>query len=98
MSFSIRDGKGKVIARKSVALDCSGDEPIVEQSHKADVDINNIVKRHGPSLMREYVARLQSNEFRFDDVTGNDFQEAMMKVRKAQDTFDKLPSEIRSRF
>ena len=98
MSFSIRDTKGKPVARRSVVLDCSNDDPIVEQSHKADVDINNIVKRHGRSLMQDYVKRLQSEEFRFDDVTGNDFQEAMIKVRKAQATFDRLPSDIRAKF
>lgn len=84
-------------ARRRVVLDCSKDEPLTEQSHKAECDINNIIRKHGIELIQK-TALLRSQEFQFDDVTGNDFQEAMHKVMKAQATFDTLPSVIRKEF
>ena len=76
-------------------VDCSNDEVITEQSHKHEVDINNIVKRHGVDLIAKTAAM---KTLVFDDVTGNDFQEAMFKVTKAQESFDTLPSELRKKF
>jgi hypothetical protein len=100
----ILDESGNMIQiRNRVVVDCQkaiedGEEEIlVEQSHKDEVDINKIVKRHGVDLIAK-TAMLQSNEFQFDDVTGNDFQEAMFKITKAQTTFDQLPSKLRSKF
>lgn len=77
--------------------DCSGDELITEQSHKADVDINNIIKRHGMDLINK-TALLKSQEYRFDDVTGNDFQEAMYIIKKAEASFQEMPLDIKKRF
>lgn len=85
------------IKRNQVGLDCSGDPVITEQCHKADCDINNIIKKHGTELIAK-TALLRSKEYQFDDVTGNDFQEAMFKITKAQETFDSLPSQIRKEF
>lgn len=96
MMFIRVNKKGDQVRRR-VCLDCSNDEPIVEQSHKAEVDINNIVKRHGMDLIQK-TALLQSKLYQFDDVTGNDFQEAMFKVAKAKESFLRMPSEIRKRF
>lgn len=78
-------------------VDCSKDEILVEQSHAAEVDINNIIKKHGMDLIQQ-TAALQAPNFQFDDVTGNDFQEAMFIVARAQESFDAMPSAIRSRF
>lgn len=94
--FARYDDKGKRI-RKRVVVDCSNDEILVEQSHKDEVDINKIIQRHGVDMIQK-TALLRSQEYQFDDVTGNDFQEAMLKVTKAQQTFDGLPSEIRKKF
>lgn len=80
-----------------VSVDCSEDEIIVEQSHKEEVNINSIIKRHGIDLVTK-VANLRSSEYQFDDVTGNDFQEAMNIVIKAQDTFQNLPHQVRDKF
>lgn len=84
------------------AIDCqkaieNGEKIRVEQSHKAEADINNIIKKHGIDLIQK-TALLRSQEYQFDDVTGNDFQEAMFKVTKAKQTFEKLPSPIRKKF
>lgn len=100
--FARYDSKGKV-KRNRVCIDCqakieSGEEEIiVEQHHKAEVNINNIVKRHGMDIIQK-TALLNSPNMQWDDVTGNDFQEAMFKVTKAQQTFEQLPSDLRKQF
>lgn len=103
MSFAKYDSKGKV-KRNRVVIDCQkaiedGDEEIlVEQNHKASTDINNIIARHGGYEAVEAVAMMQSNMFRFDDVTGNDFSEAMNILVKAREHFDELPVKVRKEF
>lgn len=94
MSFIKYDSEGKQI-RNRVTLDTSGDEIRVEQSHKDDVNINNIVKKHGIELIGK-IAALQ--QFQYDDVTGNDFQESMNAILKAKETFQNVPSDIRKKF
>lgn len=81
--------------RNRVNVDCSEDKILVEQSHKEEVDINNIVRRHGIDLLQK-VAALQQPQW--DEVPGNDFQESMLIITKAQQTFEKLPSKIRKQF
>jgi phage internal scaffolding protein len=72
------------------------EESKTEQSHKSEVDINNIVKRAGA---RELIAKVNSlQEWTYDDVTNNDFQEAMNAIIKARDTFTSVPSAIRKQF
>lgn len=101
MSFFIKDLDGN-IKRYRVGIDCQkaiedGERYLVEQNHKAECDINQIIKRHGIDLIQK-TNLLKSQEFQFDDVTGNDFQEAMFKLSKAQESFDSLPSLIRKKF
>lgn len=96
MSFYKYDPKGNKI-RNRVTLDCSGDDPITEQQHIKEVNINNIVKRHGMDVIAK-TAQMMSPSMRFDDVTGNDFQEAMLKVTQANNEFLKMPSELRAKF
>lgn len=92
------DAKGKkTLIRHRVVCDCSGDKPLTEQSHKDEVNINNIVRKHGIDMIQK-TAMLRTPEMQWDDVTGNDFQEAMLKVTKAQQTFEQLPSKIRKEF
>jgi hypothetical protein len=95
------DKKGNVI-RNRVVCDCQkaieeGEEILVEQNHKDEVDINKIIKRHGIDLVTK-VGMMRSVEYQFDDVTGNDFQEAANILLKAQQGFDDLPSEVRKKF
>jgi hypothetical protein len=99
MGFYRIDENGKKITKK-VVLDCqkavkNGEEIRVEQHHAKEVNINNIVKKHGADMIAK-VAALQ--EFTFDDVTGNDFQENMNALIKAKDTFSQLPDKIRHKF
>lgn len=96
MNFQRFDEDGNIY-RKRVVVDCSEDTPRTEQSHKEEVNINNIVKRHGIDLVQK-TAMLQSADYQFDDIPGNDFAEAMIKVTKAQQTFDSMPSQLRKKF
>lgn len=101
MTFAIYDSKGKV-KRNRVCIDCQkaiedGETVLVEQNHKDEVDINQIIKRHGIDLVTK-VGMMRSQEYQFDDVTGNDFQEAANILIKAQDQFDSLPSAVRKEF
>jgi len=94
MSFRQYDEKGNPI-RKSVVLVCPEEENRTEQHHKDEVNINNIVKRHGHELIAKTAALQQ---FKYDDVVGNDFQETMNIIIKAQDSFQSVPSDIRKQF
>ena len=95
--FTKYDKNGKSLRYKDAVLDCSGDESITEQSHKAESDINNIIKRHGIDMIAA-TNHLLSSTFVFDDLPNNDFQEAMNIVIRAQGEFNKLPSGIRKQF
>lgn len=101
MSFYRKNEDGS-IKRRQVGLDCqaaiaAGEKVLTEQSHKAEVNINQIVRRHGMDLISK-TAALMAPAMRFDDVTGNDFQEAMEKVERAKYAFMALPSPIRDKF
>jgi len=95
MSFYKTNEKGEII-RNRIQLTIPHDEVIrVEQSHKDEVNINNIVKRHGIDLIAKTAALQQ---FKFDDNPNNDFQEIMNAILKAQDSFSSVPSDIRKQF
>jgi phage internal scaffolding protein len=99
MSFYKYNTDGTVI-RNRHGLDCQqaiedGEEVRVEQHHKDEVNVNNIVRKHGMELITK-VAALQ--EFTYDDVVGNDFQESMNILLKAADAFESVPSDIRKQF
>lgn len=93
MSF-IRYDENGVPKRNRVVLD-TGSETLVEQSHKSEVDINNIVRKHGVDLLQQ-VAALQ--QFTFDAVPDNDFQEMMNVLLQAKEAFSSVPSDIRRQF
>lgn len=90
----MKDGKP---FRRQCGIDCSADEPITEQAHKDSADINKIIAKHGMDMIQK-TAMLNQSEYQFDDIPGNDFQEAMNIVTKASQSFESLPSQIRSEF
>lgn len=98
MSFTKKDVDGKIYRYKNATIDCSKDKTIVEQSHKKEVDINNIVKRAGSAEMIAKTALLQTPEYRFDDLPGNDFMEAHLILAKAEQSFGQLDSATRAEF
>lgn len=95
--FTKIDKNGKQLRYKKAVIDCSKDKILVEQSHKSEVDINNIVKRHGIDLIQK-TNMLLAPSMQFDDVTGNDFQEASIIIAKAQQSFNEMPSALRQKF
>lgn len=102
MSFYKKDAKGKIKPTLVVGLDCqaaieAGEEIRVEQSHVREVDINNIVRKHAGNM--ELITKISNlSNWRYDDVTGNDFQESMHIMMKARDSFMDVPSDIRKKF
>lgn len=96
MSF-IRYNEDGTPRRNRVTLDTSNDETLVEQNHKEFVNINNIIKRHGMDMIAQ-TAKLSTPEYLMDDIPTNDFMESMLIVTKAQESFEKLPSDVRYQF
>jgi len=95
MGFYKTNEKGEII-RNRQQFSTPEDEIVrVEQAHKEEVNINNIVKRHGMDLIAKTAALQQ---FTYDDNPNNDFQETMNAILKAEKSFDSVPSEIRKQF
>lgn len=94
--FQIYDDKGKVV-RKRVSMDFSNEKQLTEQSHKAEVDINNIIRKNAGNA--ELIAKTAAlTKFVYDDVTTNNFEEMMNQMINARDTFASVPSHIRKQF
>jgi len=68
---------------------------LTEQSHKNLTDINLILKDYKQTGVLKHA---QQNAGKYDDITVSDFQEAMFKVKHAQNLFDALPGDVRKRF
>lgn len=100
MSFARYDKDGNLI-RHRVVVDCQkaiedGDEIILtEQNHKGEVDINNIVSKHGLDLIAQNQKLVQLT---FDENPNNDFQEMMNMLIKGQEAFMSLPANNRAEF
>lgn len=97
--FYIYDEDGKKI-RNRVTVDCQkavaeGEKTFVEQSHAKETEINNIVKTHGVSRL---ALTREAQTLVFDDVTTNDFQEAMNLIKRGNDVFQQLSSKERAEF
>ena len=70
-------------------------EGLTEQSHKEETDMNYILReytKHG------YIKHSKENQGRYDDITVQDFQEAMFIVKESERMFSELPANIRKRF
>lgn len=85
--------------RKRVSLDCG--QTMTEQSHKNACDVNRIVKRFERDGVRMaglpgYVDLSGAKFGDFSD--GMSYQEAMIAVRSANESFMELPSGIRAKF
>lgn len=80
--------------RFRVTKDC-GSETLVKQSFKGECDINNIMARFTQTGVIAHVAR-HSPEYGF--ATSQDLREALETIQIAQNMFDELPAQLRSRF
>jgi len=68
---------------------------MTKQSMKDECDINNIVKKYDRTGVLTHV---NTYEAQYGEVSAQDFLEAMLIVKEAENMFQSLPSEVRSRF
>ena len=85
-----RDGQD---LRRPITLDTG--EGKTEQAHKHETDMNYILRDYARTGL---IKHAQQHAGRYDDVSVQDFQEAMFIVKEAQNMFDNLPGQIRKRF
>lgn len=68
---------------------------LTEQAHKKECDMNYILKDYRKTGLIRHAKEYQG---KYDDVSVQDFQEAMFTVKNAQNMFNELPADIRQRF
>lgn len=78
------------------ALVCDPEDDFAVQSEKADADINTLVRRFGVTGVMPQGVRVPS----YGDFDGpvHDYHTAMNAIRKADESFNEMPPEIRERF
>lgn len=81
--------------RKRVSIDCSKDGR-TKQSFQKECDINNIMKQYEKTRVITHVASASPRYGDFSNVI--DYQSALNLVIDAQQGFDDLPADIRTRF
>lgn len=82
-------------ARIRVSFSC-GDEMVTKQSHKAECDINNILKQYQRTGI---ITHVQNARPTYEDLPSNvDFQQAMNTVLEAERAFLALPGKVRAHF
>lgn len=78
-------------------VNCSKDEPLTEQHHKDDCDINAIVQRYAQTgETPDSVKRSQPFYGDFTDVP--DLLEAKVRLQRTDEAFNALGAEVRRRF
>lgn len=83
-------------SRVRVVVDCSGDEVLVEQHHKNDCDINNIIRKYDTQGIILHVNKAVAQYGDFTEI--NEYQESLNTVIKAEEAFTQIPSDIRKKF
>jgi len=105
MSKAFREKFGnKKYTRKDVKLFTAQIFPVdeegkpiykTEQGHKAECDVNNIIKKYDRTGLINHVSRFEAM---YGDVSSLDFRQALELQIKVGENFNELPSEIRKRF
>jgi phage internal scaffolding protein len=70
-------------------------EGLTEQSHKKACDMNHILKDYKRT---GFIRHAKDNQGKYDDISVQDFQEAMFKVTSANNLFNSLPANLRKDF
>lgn len=78
---------------KRVGLDTG--KGLTEQAHKNETDMNYILRDYTKT---GYIKHAKEHEGKYDDISVQDFQEAMFTVTAAQNLFNDLPAEIKKEF
>lgn len=71
-------------------------ESLTQQQFKAECDVNNILARYKKTGMLTHINKHQGNFGDFSSI--EDYQTSLGKLMQAQQSFESLPSELRSRF
>ena len=70
-------------------------EGLTEQAHKNETDMNQILRDYRKTGL---IRHANKHEGKYDDVSVQDFQSAMLIVSNAQAMFATLPADMRKRF
>lgn len=74
----------------------NNEESLTQQQFKEECDVNNILAKYRKTGMVSHLAKHQGD---FGDFSGiEDYQSALDKTMRAQESFMALPSELRSKF
>jgi phage internal scaffolding protein len=68
---------------------------MTEQCHKKECDMNHILKDYART---GFIRHAKENQGRYDDISVQDFQDAMFKVAEATNMFNDLPATLRKDF
>jgi phage internal scaffolding protein len=85
--------KGRHGPTKRVTLDTG--KGLTEQSHKDECDINFILRDYQRT---GFMKHAKEHQGKYDDISVQDFQEAMFIVANANSMFAELPGQVRKRF
>lgn len=79
-------------------LDENGEQSIgkTEQHHKAECDINNVIKKYDKTGLITHVNTAKATYGDYTDI--NEYQESLNIVIKAENAFMEMPSSIRKKF
>lgn len=72
------------------------EQGMTEQCHKADCDINTILKRYDKTGLITHVNNAVADYGDYTEI--NEYQESLNLVIRAQENFEAMPSEIRKKF
>lgn len=81
--------------KQRTILDFKGEKTMTEQSHKEDVDINQIMARAMRGEQSEY---MQQNQGRYGDVSPIQYHQAQIIMADARSLFEGMPAKIRNKF
>ena len=68
---------------------------LTEQAHKNETDVNYILKDY---VRTGFIKHAKENQGKYDDISVQDFQEAMFIVAEANSMFEELPGQVRKEF
>lgn len=74
-------------------LDCG--KSLTEQAHKDQTDMNFILRDYAKT---GFIKHSKDFEGKYDDISSQDFQEAMFTVANAKNMFESLPAALRKQF
>jgi hypothetical protein len=86
-----KDAKGRPLREVHLVTG----EGMTEQAHKDQCDMNYILRNYQKTGL---ITHAKKYEGQYDDVSVQDFNEAMLIVDKATNMYAELPSNIRERF